>query len=262
MPRLDDKTGCCPMSRSDTGALVWWPAATYHGAAIWSSSCRPGTGNGKSGGRRPVRHRKRFAHSGSAATKWRSKMRPSKRVSTQIRNSITLLQEINAALKLANEDLQQFAYSASHDIQEPLRMVAAYSQLLELDFGGKLGPAGDEYIRRTVQGALRMDNLLNDLRTYIQVSTTNHESIEEIEAGEVLRKAVLNLEVAIKESGASVGNTTLPRVRMRQFQLEQVFQNLIGNAIRFRRHLPRTSKLPPNAQERSGSSRCRTMESV
>jgi PAS domain S-box-containing protein len=148
------------------------------------------------------------------------------------------LQEANAALKQANADLQQFAYSASHDLQEPLRMVAAYSELLRRKFGGKLGPEADEYIGHTVQGAVRMENLLSDLRTYTQVSTTEHAPPEEIDASEVLKKTLLNLEVAIRDSGASVSSSALPRVRMHTFQLEQVFQNLIANAIRYRSTLP------------------------
>ncbi len=148
------------------------------------------------------------------------------------------LQEANAALQRANADLEQFAYSASHDLQEPLRMVTAFSQLLQEKFGDKLGPTGDEYIGHTVQGALRMERLLRDLRTYTQVSTASHEAIQEIDAGEVLQKTLLGLEVAINDSGASISNTALPRVRMHEFELELVFQNLIGNAIRYRSEMP------------------------
>ncbi len=148
------------------------------------------------------------------------------------------LQEANAALKRANADLQQFAYSASHDLQEPLRMVAIYSELLQKRFGGQLGPVGDEYIGYTLQGALRMESLLKDLRTYTQVSTMGKDPTEDIDAGLILKKTLLNLEVAIRDSGASVSSGPLPSVRMFEFQLEQVFQNLIGNAIRYRSHLP------------------------
>jgi PAS domain S-box-containing protein len=144
------------------------------------------------------------------------------------------LRDVNAALSRANADLQQFAYSASHDLQEPLRMVAAYSELLQRKFGGKLGPTGDQYIRHTVQGAMRMETLLRDLRTYTQVSSEEREPKEDVDAREVLKKALANLEVVIKESDASIESTDLPRVRMYEFQLQQVFQNLIGNAIRYR----------------------------
>jgi PAS domain S-box-containing protein len=140
----------------------------------------------------------------------------------------------NSALRRANADLQQFAYSASHDLQEPLRMVAAYSELLQKRFGGQLGETADEYIRYIVQGASQMEALLGALRTYMRVSKTEREPDNEVDAEAVLEKALASLEVAIKDSGAAVIRTALPRVRMFEFQLQQVFQNLIGNAIRYR----------------------------
>jgi light-regulated signal transduction histidine kinase (bacteriophytochrome) len=149
------------------------------------------------------------------------------------------LQEANAALKRANADLQQFAYSASHDLQEPLRMVAIYSELLQKRFGGQLGPTGDEYIGYTVLGATRMDNLLKDLRAYAQVSTVGKDPSDDIDAEEILKKVLLNLELAIKDSGASISNTALPSVRMYAYQLEQVFQNLRNTPRRAQRHRPR-----------------------
>ena len=149
------------------------------------------------------------------------------------------LQIANAALHQANADLELFAYSASHDLQEPLRMLRVYSELLQKTFGGQLGQVGDEFIRHTVEGATRMDNLLRGLRTYMQVSATYHPPPEETDAGEVLNKTLLNLQAAIEESGASITVAALPRVRMHEFQLEQLFQNLIGNAIRYRNGVPR-----------------------
>jgi len=113
-------------------------------------------------------------------------------------------------------------------------MVATYSELLQNRFGDKLGPTGEDYIGRTVRGAMRMDALLRDLRTYAMVSTAELEPTKELEAGEALKKALANLEGGISESGAEITSTPLPRVRMYEFQLEQVFQNLIGNAIRYR----------------------------
>ena len=144
------------------------------------------------------------------------------------------LQAANTALQRANADLEQFAYSASHDLQEPLRMVAAYSQLLQKKFGGQLGPTGDEFIAHTVQGALRMERLLKDLRIYTQVSAGEDEPVEEVDADEILKRTIASLEVAIADSGATVSSSELPRVRMHDFQLEQLFQNLISNAIRYR----------------------------
>jgi light-regulated signal transduction histidine kinase (bacteriophytochrome) len=118
-------------------------------------------------------------------------------------------------------------------------MVRAYSELLHRRFGGQLGQDGDEFIRHTVEGATRMDKLLRDLRSYMQVSATDHEPVEEIDAGEILKKALVNLQTVIEESGASISVTALPRVRIREFQLQQVFQNLIGNAIRYCNSAPR-----------------------
>jgi PAS domain S-box-containing protein len=149
------------------------------------------------------------------------------------------LQIANAALQQANTDLQLFAYSASHDLQEPLRILRVYIELLQKTFGGQLGQVGDEFIRYIFEGATRMDNLLGGLRTYMQVSATYHPPLEETDAGEVLNKTLLNLQAAIEESGASITVGALPRVRMPEFQLEQVFQNLIGNAIRYRSSVPR-----------------------
>jgi light-regulated signal transduction histidine kinase (bacteriophytochrome) len=144
------------------------------------------------------------------------------------------LQAANAALQRANADLQQFADSASHDLQEPLRMVAAYSQLLQKQFGGQLGPIGDKYISYTVEGAMRLERLLEALRTYTQLSASEEEPSEDVDAGAVLKTALSNLKVAIKESGASITFAALPHIRMYEFQLEQLFQNLIANAIRYR----------------------------
>jgi PAS domain S-box-containing protein len=154
-------------------------------------------------------------------------------ITAQVRQDAAL-RRANEALRQANADLQQFAYSASHDLQEPLRMVAAYSELLKKRFGGKLGPVADEYIGQVVQGAMRMETLLDDLRNYTYASTLHQRPPDEVDAGEVLQKALSNLELAIKDSGAQVTSTALPRVRIYEFQLQQMFQNLLGNAIRYR----------------------------
>lgn len=158
-------------------------------------------------------------------------------ISDRVRQELAL-QNANAALERANADLQQFAYSASHDLQEPLRMVAIYSQLLRERFGGTLGPTGDQYIDFTIQGATRMETLLRDLRTYMQVSSAGQAPAEDVDAEEILRKVLATLEVRIKESGASITSTPLPPVRMYEFQLEQILQNLVGNAIHYRGDRP------------------------
>jgi light-regulated signal transduction histidine kinase (bacteriophytochrome) len=114
-----------------------------------------------------------------------------------------------------------------------------YSQLLQEKFGGQLGQVGDEFIRQTIEGATRMDNLLRDLRTYLQVSAIYDPPLQEIDAGEVLKKTLKDLESTIEESGASISVAPLPCVRMHEIQMEQLFQNLIGNAIHYRDGVPR-----------------------
>jgi PAS domain S-box-containing protein len=153
---------------------------------------------------------------------------------TERRRQEQALREANEALTQSNADLQHFAYSASHDLQEPLRMVSTYSEMLKKKFGDKLGPSGEEYIGYAIQGALRMEQLLKDLRSYTQASSSGQEPTEDIDAGRTLDKALANLEAAIKDSGANISHTALPLVRMHEFPLEQLFQNLIGNAIRYR----------------------------
>ena len=144
------------------------------------------------------------------------------------------LEQANAVLLRANADLQQFAYSASHDLQEPLRMVSTFSELLKREFGSKLGPTGAEYIGYTLQGALRMEQLLKDLRAYTLASTSEPVPVEDVDAVAMFDKALGNLAAGIKDSGASITRSDLPHVRLHEFQMEQLFQNLIGNAIRYR----------------------------
>ena len=157
---------------------------------------------------------------------------------TQRKRQEQALQAANAALTRSNADLQQFAYSASHDLQEPLRMVATYSELLRKEFGGQLGPGGDEYIGYTIEGALRMERLLRDLRAYARASNADQEPTQEVDADEVLDNTLSTLEAALRDSGGAVSRTALPRVRIQAFELEQIFQNLIGNAIHYRSEEP------------------------
>jgi PAS domain S-box-containing protein len=144
------------------------------------------------------------------------------------------IREANAALTRANADLQHFTYSASHDLQEPLRTVTIYTELLQKQFQGKLGDVGDQYLAYTLQGALRMQKLLSALRTYTQVATGGAEIETELDTNAVLRKSLEDLRDSISETGASVTQTDLPPVRLHEFQLTQIFQNLIGNAIHYR----------------------------
>ena len=135
-------------------------------------------------------------------------------------------------LERSNQDLEQFAYVASHDLQEPLRMVRSYVQLLQRRYGGKLDTDADEFIAFAVDGVERMQTLISDLLKLSRVGTRGKEFVP-IFCEEVLDQALSNLEIAIRESGASITRDPLPTLRGDDTQLIQLFQNLIGNALKF-----------------------------
>ena len=136
-------------------------------------------------------------------------------------------------LARSNKDLEQFAYVASHDLQEPLRMVANFTQLLAKRYGGKLDSDADEFIGYAVDGARRMQTMIEDLLTYSRVGTRGKD-FERVDCNEVLGRAVANLQIAIHENGAFVSHQELPTVLADGSQLLQLFQNLVANAIKFR----------------------------
>ena len=135
-------------------------------------------------------------------------------------------------LKQSNAELEQFAYVASHDLQEPLRMVASYVQLLERRYKGKLDPEADEFIAYAVDGANRMRGLIDDLLTYSRVSRLG-KPFEPTNLESTLDIVLMNLQVSIADSGAVVTHDKLPVVMADGGQLVQLLQNLIGNAIKF-----------------------------
>jgi PAS domain S-box-containing protein len=137
-------------------------------------------------------------------------------------------------LKRSNEDLQQFAYVASHDLQEPLRMVASYVALIGRRYKGKLDADADEFIAFAVDGAKRMQSLIQDLLAYSRVGSKGGELVTTSSEG-ALARAMINLRGAIEESGALVTHDPLPSVMADEMQLTQLFQNLLGNAIKYRR---------------------------
>lgn len=144
------------------------------------------------------------------------------------------LQMRTVELQRSNADLSQFAYVASHDLQEPLRMVASYLGLLSRRYESQLDEAAQKYIRVAVDGATRMQALINDLLTYSRAGT---QAIEKrtVAAGAVVKSALENLQLAIRENDARIRYDHLPVVEADESRLVQVFQNLIGNAIKFRK---------------------------
>jgi PAS domain S-box-containing protein len=137
-------------------------------------------------------------------------------------------------LKRSNDELQQFAYVASHDLQEPLRMIASYTQLLAKRYKGRLDSEADEFIAYAVDGSNRMQGLIQDLLAYSRAGT-NGEALHEISCEKALKEALSNLRATIQESGALVTHDSLPAIMTDETQLIQVFQNLVGNAIKYRR---------------------------
>jgi len=137
-------------------------------------------------------------------------------------------------LKRSNDDLQQFAYVSSHDLQEPLRMVSSYTQLLAKRYKGRLDSDADEFIAFAVDGCNRMQGLIQDLLAYSRAGTIE-KKLREVHSENALQKALINLRAAIKQSGAVVTHDTLPAITTDETQFTQIFQNLVGNAIKYRR---------------------------
>ncbi len=138
------------------------------------------------------------------------------------------------ALRTTNAELQDFAYALTHDLQEPLRMVVNFTELLGREYAGKLGKEADQYISYSVDGALRIEALLKALLSYWEVSEREQGSFVSIDSGAVLAKTLLNLQVAISHSGATVTSDALPTVVAEEVTLMLLFQNLISNSIKYR----------------------------
>jgi PAS domain S-box-containing protein len=144
------------------------------------------------------------------------------------------LRAVAVDLARSNAELEQFAYVASHDLQEPLRMVASYTQLLARRYEGKLDQDADEFIGFAVDGARRMQELINDLLTYSRVGTRDLQ-LEAVDTSRVLERVVGDLAAAIADTNASVTYDSLPVVQGDETQIRQLFQNLVANGIKFHR---------------------------
>jgi PAS domain S-box-containing protein len=154
-------------------------------------------------------------------------------ISVREKAAVVLLQKVEE-LNRSNEELGQFAYIASHDLQEPLRMVASYTQLLSRRYKGKLDTEADEFIAFAVDGASRMQRLIQDLLTYSRVATKGR-ALRQTSSEEALQHALMNLRGSIEGSGALVTHDPLPAVLADEMQLTQLFQNLVGNAIKYQK---------------------------
>jgi PAS domain S-box-containing protein len=141
-------------------------------------------------------------------------------------------------LKRSNEELQQFAYVASHDLQEPLRMVTSYLQLIEQRYVNKLDQDAKDFIGYAVDGAKRMKRLINDLLTFSHVETRGRE-FTKVNGENALKQALKNLEMSIVDSKAIITHDPLPTIVADEQQIVQLLQNLLGNALKFRgSHVP------------------------
>ena len=153
-------------------------------------------------------------------------------------------------LKRSNDELQQFAYVASHDLQEPLRMVASYTQLLAKRYTGRLDPDADEFIGYAVDGCTRMQSLIHDLLAFSRAGT-QAKVLHETSSENALQEALKGLRTTIHESGALVTHDPLPTITTDDAQLAQVFQNLIANAIKY--HGPDVPRVHVSATRNGGN---------
>src|SRR5690606_7915754 len=147
------------------------------------------------------------------------------------------LKHFAAQLEASNQELEQFAYVASHDLQEPLRVVAGYLQLIERRYKNKLDSDADEFIAFAVDAAKRMQTLINDLLSYSRIGRKGRP-FEPTDCNQVLNTALSNLRVLVEDEKAVITSEHLPTVEADPAQLTMVFQNLIANAVKFRREAP------------------------
>jgi signal transduction histidine kinase len=180
---------------------------------------------------------KRFDERTSALQALQEAIQSLQKEISERRRAEEALKEKTEELGRSNRDLEQFAYVASHDLQEPLRMVTSYVQLLAKRYKGKLDSDADEFISFALDGSLRMRKLINDLLTYSRVGTRKKE-LKPTNCKIVLDQSLNNLKVAIEENGVVVTHDPLPTVMVDNPQWVQLFQNLIGNAIKFRGNEP------------------------
>lgn len=147
-------------------------------------------------------------------------------------------EHLNQTLRRANNDLSVFAYSASHDLQEPLRNIVAYSQMLQRNCNDKLDSEAKEFIGYLVEGAGRMSELIDDLLVYMEISSGENGIVARIPAAAAIESALSTLRTAVVTTDATITFDNLPAVAIKPIHFQQLFQNLIGNAIKYRSDRP------------------------
>ena len=151
-----------------------------------------------------------------------------------VMSDITETKRAEQLIQKHSDELQEFAYGLTHDLQEPLRMVVNFSQLLAQEYEGKLGEDAGQYIAYAVEGALKIEALLKGLLNYLEITERDSDHLLPIDCNHVLSQTLLSLHSAIQQSGATVTSDQLPTVVAKEGMLTQIFQNLIGNSIKYR----------------------------
>ncbi|MBI1884493.1 MAG: MASE1 domain-containing protein [Chlamydiae bacterium] len=160
------------------------------------------------------------------------------------------LLEKTKELGRSNQDLEQFAYVASHDLQEPLRMVSGYVQLLAKRYKDKLGQDANEFIHFATDGAQRMHEMINDLLEYSRIGRSGKEK-EIVDCEKLLEEILLNLKETLDPSKAGVSHDPLPQIQVEKLQMKQLLQNLIGNAIKYRSDQPPQIHISAKPEDRA-----------
>jgi light-regulated signal transduction histidine kinase (bacteriophytochrome) len=154
---------------------------------------------------------------------------------TELKLAQLKLESLNLDLQRSNDNLQQFAYVASHDLQEPLRKIESFGNILQDQYADKLSETGVDLLNRMQSASTRMATLIKDLLAYSRL-TSNQQTMRPVALEQVLSWVVSDLDVAIVESGTTLSRALLPSVTGDESQLRQLFQNLLSNAIKFRRN--------------------------
>ena len=163
------------------------------------------------------------------------------------------LEQMNQELRRSNEDLEHFAWSASHDLQEPLRQVATFSQLLRRRYGGRMDASADQFLEYIVQGALRMEALVRDILAYTHVSRGAFPDGEKVcDAAAVLDNVLATMDQSLRECGAIVNADRLPRLQVSDLHLERLLQNLLSNSVKYRGTAPLTVTMSAEPAEKLG----------